>query len=271
MPRINKPYSDISKMKVAILYICTGRYNQFFKGFYESCEKYFLKDIAEVEYFVFTDDMALSNSRKVHLHKKECKGFPADSLFRFDMFISIKEELKEFDYLFFFNANMLFVAPVGVEFLPKRQGIAAVIHPGFYKKPSFLLPYDRNKRSTAYIPPFKSKYKYYMGSLNGGTYETYMNLVEECSKNTHYDYDAGYVALVHDESHLNKYLFEHECLGLSPAYAYPEGWSLPFSPKIIIRDKVKIDPYFNKGRDHSLKGKLKKAVDIVYRAVKWYM
>lgn len=33
-------------MKVAILYICTGKYNQFFKGFFESCEKYLLKDIA---------------------------------------------------------------------------------------------------------------------------------------------------------------------------------------------------------------------------------
>lgn len=37
-------------MKVAILYICTGKYNQFFKGFFESCEKYLLKDIAQLEY-----------------------------------------------------------------------------------------------------------------------------------------------------------------------------------------------------------------------------
>ena len=31
-------------MKVAILYICTGIYSQFWNGFYESCNKYFLKD-----------------------------------------------------------------------------------------------------------------------------------------------------------------------------------------------------------------------------------
>ena len=48
-------------MKVAILYICTGKYNQFFKGFFESCEKYLLKDIAQLEYYVFTDDMSLSD------------------------------------------------------------------------------------------------------------------------------------------------------------------------------------------------------------------
>lgn len=258
-------------MKIAILYICTGKYNQFFKGFYESCEQYFMKNIAEVEYFVFTDDMTLTASMKVHLYQKECKGFPLDSLFRFDMFLSIKEELQRFDFLYFFNANMLFVAPVGEEILPKTQKLVAVLHPGYFNKPSFLYPYDRNKKSTAYVPPFKKKYKYYMGSLNGGTCNEYLKLIQECSRNIHYDYDKGYIALFHDESHLNKYLSEHDCLGLSPAYAYPEGSRLPFSPKIIIRDKVRIDSYFNKGRDYSLKGKFKKAVDVVWRLIRWYL
>ena len=64
-------------MKVAILYICTGKYNQFFKGFFESCEKYLLKDIAQLEYYVFTDDMSLSDEANVHLIKKECRlSFP---------------------------------------------------------------------------------------------------------------------------------------------------------------------------------------------------
>lgn len=258
-------------MKVAILYICTGKYNQFFKDFYESSEKYFLKGIANIEYFVFTDDLNLSKFNNVHLFKKECRGFPMDSLFRFDMFLSIKDKLKKFDYLFFFNANMLFVSSVGIEILPKNNGLVAVLHPGYYKKFSFFFPYDRNKKSTAYIPPFKQKYRYYMGSLNGGTFDSYMNLVQECSKNIHYDYDRNYIALFHDESHLNKYLSEHDCMGLSPAYAYPEGAHFPFSPKIILRDKVKIDSYFNKGRDFSIKGRLKKIIEIVYRAVMWYL
>lgn len=257
-------------MNIAILYICTGKYNRFFKDFYESCEKYFMRGIANLEYFVFTDNMTLTDSAKVHLYQKECKGFPLDSLFRFDMFLSIQEELKRFDYLYFFNANMLFVAPVGAEFLPKNQALAAVLHPGYFNKPPFLFPYDRNKQSTAYIPPFKKKYKYYMGSLNGGTSTEYLKLIQECSRNIHYDYDRGYVALFHDESHLNKYLCEHDCLGLSPAYAYPEGSKLSFAPKIIIRDKVKFDPYFNKGRDHSLIGKIKKSIDIFWRAIRWY-
>ena len=86
-------------MKVAILYICTGKYNQFFNGFYESCEKYFLKGIASVEYFVFTDDMNLCSVSKVHLIKRDCQGFPLDSLLRFEMFLQIKEQLEKFDYI----------------------------------------------------------------------------------------------------------------------------------------------------------------------------
>lgn len=259
-------------MKVAVLYICTGKYNQFFKGFFDSSEKYFLKGIADIEYFVFTDDLKLSDSAKVHLFKRKCQGFPLDSLFRFDMFLSIADKLKDFDYCFFFNANMLFVDTVGKEFLPEKEGLMAVIHPGFFNKSAATLPYERNKNSTAYIPRISGqKYHYYMGSLNGGKTKEFLSLAKTCSDNTHDDYDRNVIAQVHDESHLNKYMTSHKCLGLSPAYAYPEGWKLPFNPKIIIRDKVKIDSYFNKGRDFSLKGRVKKGIRIVRNMIKWYV
>lgn len=50
-------------MKIAILYICTGKYNQFWDGFYKSSEEYFLKGKAEKEYFVFTDNMELCKDK----------------------------------------------------------------------------------------------------------------------------------------------------------------------------------------------------------------
>lgn len=258
-------------MKIAVLYICTGKYNQFFADFYSSCQKFFMKDSASVEYFVFTDNLNLSKESNVHIFEKECKGFPLDSLFRFEMFLSIKEQLEDFDYTFFFNANMLFVAPVGPEFLPENEGLMAVIHPGFYNKPTCLYPYERNKKSKAYIERNSKEFHYYMGSLNGGRTKDYLELVKTCAENTRIDYNAGIIAKVHDESHLNKYLSEHECLGLPPSYAYPEDWNLPFTPKILIRDKVKIDKYFNKGRNHSLFGKLQKAFKYFINSIRWYL
>lgn len=80
-------------MKIAILYICTGKYNHFFRAFYENSEKYFMKDEAERQYIVFTDDMNLSDAPNVYLNYKKYKGFPMDSLFRFDMFLRVKEEI----------------------------------------------------------------------------------------------------------------------------------------------------------------------------------
>lgn len=259
-------------MKVAILYICTGKYNQFFNAFYESSEKYFLRGIANIEYFVFTDDLSLSTAKNVHLFERQCKGFPLDSLLRFDMFLSIKNLLEGFDYVFFFNANMQIVRNIGIEFLPQEEGLMAVTHPGYYKSNDALKPFERNKNSKAFISrqPNK-KYTYYMGSLNGGKTADFMKLSEICSSNIHTDMDNNIIAIYHDESHLNKYLSGRRCLSLSPAYAYPEGKSLPFTPYIIIRDKTKLDNYFNKNRDYSLKGKIKKAYQVLIHAIKWYI
>lgn len=263
-------------MKIAILYICTGKYNQFFKGFYKSAEKYFLVGEAEREYYVFTDDMSLSSASNVHLNYKKYEGFPMDSLFRFDMFLRVKEEILKCDYAYFFNANMQFVARVGDEFLPKQAEMTAVIHPGKYKTwfLSCLYPYERNKKSLAYIAPYEGNYQYFMGSLNGGTSKAFVAFAEECSKRTHIDYDNGIVAMVHDESHLNRYMRDVHGEGLSTEYAYPEGWNLPFRPKIIIRDKVKAFPEcndFTKGRNTSIKGRFLKVCRMLKRAVRWYL
>lgn len=263
-------------MKVAILYICTGKYNQFFKDFYESSEKYFLSQKAMKDYYVFTDNMELSDAPNVHIFFKKYEGFPMDSLFRFDMFLRVKNEILEHDYAYFFNANMVFVSPVGVEFLPKKVDMTAVIHPGKYKSWPFscLYPYERNKKSLAYIAPYESDYRYYMGSLNGGTAKAFIAFAEECSLRTHADYDKGIIAKVHDESHLNKYMRDVHGEGLSTEYAYPEGWNLPFNPKIIIRDKAKVFPDcvdFTKGRKTGLRARLLKAIKMLISAMRWYL
>lgn len=255
-------------MKIAILYICTGRYAQFFDGFYESAEKFLLPGM-EKRYFVFTDQEQLTTAENVELLIRPCRGFPEDSLFRFDRFLEIKDKLKDYDYTFFFNANMRFVAPVGEELIEER--LTAVLHPGYYDKPAWRYPYERNKQSKAYIPAHEENYHYYMGSLNGGRTADYLALAETCSRHIHEDWDKGIVACYHDESHLNRYLREHNSKALSPAYAYIEGKDLPFEPKILLIDKTRLDPYFNKGRDFSLWGRLKKGMGIVASATFWSM
>lgn len=261
--------------RVAILYICTGKYNQFFYGFYESAEEFFLRGVAEVEYFVWTDDENLSQKENVHIIKKVCEGFPADSLFRFEMFLQVKEQLYSFDFVFFFNSNALFKAPVGDEFIAfasdcdllgaRWRGL-----PKPFNLPCFY-PYERNKKSAAYIAPHNSPYLYYMGGLNGGKTESYLKMAETLARNIRNDYEKGIIACVHDESHINRYFREHKPFVVPFEYAWPEEWIADFSPKIVFRDKVKLDQYFNKGRKNSLGAKVSKCFRLLWRALIWYM
>lgn len=257
-------------MKIAILYICTGKYNQFFEDFYESSERYFINS-AKKHYFVFTDDLNISNDSNVTVIEKKCEGFPLDSLMRFEMFLSIKEELKNYDYIYFFNSNMLFVDNITYDILPEKDGeIAFVLNAGYYNKTPFRYPYERNPRSEAFIP-FRSKfnYKYVIGGVNGGKSKDYLKFCEVCHESIMKDHNKGIMAIYHDESHINKYYFENGGKALHPSYAYAEGYLLPFKPLIIIRDKTKKDLYFDKVINHSKLARVKKATKILYKAIIW--
>ena len=260
-------------MKIAILYICTGRYNRFWDGFYKSCEEYFVPD-AEKHYFVFTDDMKLSDRSNVHLQFKQCEGFPKDSLFRFEMFMRVEEDLKEYDYIYFLNSNAEFRQLVTAdEVLPDASGLVGADWPGKRKplhKPMFF-PYERNKKSTAYIAPFGKDYHYYMGGINGGTSDAFLAMMRTLAANTRDDYNRGIIALVHDESHINRYFRAHKPRSLSAEYCWPEEWPAVFRPKIVFRDKVKLDLFFNKGRKRSFSAQFNKLLKAVTRAVKMYI
>ena len=262
----------VRSKRIGVLFICTGKYSQFFREFYFSSEKFFLPDFTKT-YYVWTDDSSLERiGERIVLLYKKCEGFPLDSLFRFDMFVQASELLKREDYLFFFNSNAEFRSTVGPEFLPDDSGLIAALWPGkrLRQNPMFY-PYERNKGSLAYIPPFDPPYHYYMGGLNGGVTDEYLNMSRQLSNNIRRDYEKGIVATVHDESHINAFFHKHKCKIISQEYCWPEEWESSFSPKIVFRDKVKLDPYFNKGRDRSIGGKIKKGLVIVKRAISWFI
>lgn len=158
-------------MKIAILYICTGKYTKFWKSFYESSEKFFLKDHNK-QYFVFTDANSLENENDDNVTKvaQQKLGWPYDTLMRFDMFLKVKDTLKSYDYIYFLNANMLFIEPVAEEVFPSEEenGLLVVHHPLFnWVKNKKDFPYERNSKSLAYISESKGS-AYYMGGLMVG-------------------------------------------------------------------------------------------------------
>lgn len=234
------------KYTVAILYICTGKYDVFWKEFYESMEKLFLP-ASEKHYYVFTDAEDLYGedncNNRIHRIYQECMGWPYDTLMRFDLFSKIEEQIKQYDYILFMNANMKCKREITEEeFLPINEELLVARHPGCIHYPKLLLPYDRNRKSTAYISYRQGKY-YYMGGLNGGKATAYIQLIHSLKQAIQDDLDHNIIAKWHDESQLNKYMLNRSDMKiLLPEYAYPEGWNLPYEAKMIIRDKEK---YFN--------------------------
>lgn len=258
-------------MNIAILYICTGRYNVFFRDFYLSAEKYLL-DNYKKHYFVWTDNDSLAEGLgNVHIYRKECAGFPADSLFRFEMFLQAEDELKVFDYIYFFNANAKFLQPVGEEILPDETGLAMGRWPGKRERQhAMFYPYERNRKSLAYVAPYGDNYVYFMGGLNGGRSKEYLQMAKTLADSIREDYAKGIIAKFHDESHINAYLRNHPCKVLPTLLNQPEE-SASSDAKMIFREKTHIDPYFNKGRKSTKVARVKKGLGVLFDIVRWYL
>lgn len=226
--------------RIALLYIGIGEYVHFWEEFYKSMQKNFLRE-SKKEFFVFTDADQLygeGEDKCIHrIHQKDL-GWPGNTLFRFRMFMTQKEELEKFDYIFFMNANIVCRKEVTEEmFLPIKEQLLVVQHPGYWNKSSLEFPYDRNRRSSAYIPYGKGQV-YVCGGINGGKREAYLKLIEELDKRIEMDYNNNIIAKWHDESHINKYIIENtDYRLLSPSYGFPEGWDGPYVPILFLLDK----------------------------------
>lgn len=247
------------KKKIAVLYIATGRYVCFWDEFYPGCEKYFLPEDNKT-YFVFTDAEKLKyeeNKNILKIYQKKL-GWPYDTMMRFEIFLSQKEKLKEYDYIFFFNANTKFLSNVGEEILPSAENdfLMTGSHPAFYNKQPDEFAYDRNPKSQAYIPYGAGKH-YATGALNGGVADSYLEMCEKLAALTRIDIDNGVIPLWHDESMLNKYLLDKNPLIMPVNYLYLEGrwmprkWykNNPFKDNIKILSTDKAHPRYG-GQDY---------------------
>ena len=107
----------------------------------------------------------------MHLWRKSIKkiyqenlGWPLNTLYRFKMFQTIKQDLQDYDYIFFFNANMIFKEIIEDDEILIKDSLIVAQHPGFFNKTPLEFTYDRNTKSTAYIPQGEGKI-YVMGGL----------------------------------------------------------------------------------------------------------
>lgn len=186
--------------------------------------------------------------------------WPSPTLMRYHLFLNQEEKLKEYDYVFYMDADMRVVDTIGDDILGNE--LVAAPHPGYAVMPLLIPPYEPNPESTAYIPrlgrvvdeggtrrfhPF-----YAAGGFQGGASKPFLEAMRVMKKNIDKDFDNNYIAIWNDESHWNKYLFDHQKKGgditfLDPSYVYPDSlidelyvpkiWGKKYPPKIITLTK----------------------------------
>lgn len=240
---------DFNLKKIGILYICTGEYSVFWKDFYTSFEKNFLPN-TEKHYFVFTDTDVLfdcENNKRIHIKKIISQPWPLPTLLKYHTFLQYEDELRNMDYLYQSNANILCEQEVTEEEflnLDQKQPLFFNVHPGYINTNLIYIPFDRNAASKAYVSYIKGK-KYVFGAMNGGLSGSYLKMIKEIMQDINYDLKNNYIAKWHDESYVNHYVAYHNNYILhSPAYCYPVGFDVNFKRKIVgvsKKDKININ------------------------------
>lgn len=244
---------------VAVLYLCTGVYQVFWKDFYPNFKELFLPE-TDKTFFVFTDAPTIDYEGEPDVRRIPQKAlpWPYSTMQRFEAILGQAQALDKFDYLFFTNANLHCMAPVhAADLLPdadKGQDLVAVCHLPYYGHNPIFHPYERRRKSRAGIPYNCGQY-YVAGGLNGGTAGAYLAMCRELQARTQEDLKNGVIACCHDESQLNRLVVEYSerFRVVGPEFCVPEERPLPPGQERIrvLRKKRFIDVDAVKGQAKS--------------------
>lgn len=243
----------LNRYKVALVSICLNdKYWPYLAPMVESARKYFLNG-HEVDYFTWSDMPQATDG--VNLIPQQPAEWPLPTLHRFHLFLREEERLSQYDYIFYCDADMLFVAPVGNEIL--GDGLTAAQHPMYATKRGLVPPYEPNPESNAFIPrpgrvverDGKKMFEplYFAGGFQGGRTDKFIEAMKEMKRMIDRDFSNNYVPIWNDESIWNAYLFKNPpSVVLSPSYVYPDSlirgyyipvWGKNYVPKIITLTK----------------------------------
>lgn len=234
--------------KIGFFTIATNDYIKYAINLAKSLDAYAKFNSLDVELVIFSNkkdiDIKTNNIKIKYVHVSHVP-FPMISIFRYEYYLAY-ENIEEYDYIYHIDCDMKLVSNVGEEILSKR---VCVKHPGMFvafKAPNDF-PYERNPKSTAYIPEGSGS-SYFQNCFQGGEKVEFINMCKVIQKYTETDLKRNYIPFAHDESYMNKYMIDNPpTLELPPTYAQPQLWR-PFGDVKIIhicKDKPPHDYYNN--------------------------
>ncbi len=227
--------------KIAIAFIGTGKYLNFLEQYYETFnEKFQQKD--EKHFFVFTDgeindtpDNITLVDIKEDVDIKQSDYDPNNwynlmhqsvgGLRRFSIIKIIEDQLKEFDWFIFIDADM-FCAENVEDFFDETKPFFGVQHPTFHESWSHNtgdIPHERNNLSVTYVDPSEDDGVYLQGCVWGGKVPEVLNMINELDRRVKVDIENKVLARAHDESHLNRFRLDNKNMFniLHPKFAFP--------------------------------------------------
>lgn len=202
-------------MSTALILIATRpRYWKFAEDIIVSAKKFFIPH----DVVLFTDKSEPFDVKFQFLHPPY--GYPDATLLRYHAVMSQYDLLSQYDNIFYADSDMLFVNIVTENDI-LSDGITATQHPGYHVRNTCGTPETRPE-STAYVPNLRT---YFCGGFNGGKSNAYLKMAKTIRDGVDLDKSKGIIAIWHDESHLNRYLYYNPPARiLSPSYCYPEGY-----------------------------------------------
>lgn len=258
--------------QVACVNVATGVYLDFWMRLLPDLDRLFFPEDNLVIH-LFTDrasEASKCRPRRASLvvHETPAYRWPEATLFRYELISSIAGVLEDSDVVVYLDVDTQIVDEVGSELRPETwpSELALVPHPMFYRPQGpigwakrlshprqlaadlahkiihrqGLGTWEEDRSSTAFVSP-KDRRTYVMGAFWLGSGSAVVEMCDELARKVRLDHGRGYVAIWHDESHLNAYSASRDVHLLSPAYLYVPGvWQLKgLNPRLICIDKGK--------------------------------
>jgi len=232
--------------KVAVVAITLNEpYWPFISDMIASARKFFLKG-HQVDFILWTD-MPVDTKIDAKIIPTEPFQWPLPTLYRYHLFLREEELLKEYDFIYYIDADMKFVSRVGDEVFGELMGAQ---HPMYAIRQNYVPPYEPNEKSTAFIrrpgrvieEKGKKRFEplYFAGGFQGGRSDKFIEAMKVMRDRIDEDFTKnGYIAIWNDETHWNRYLFENPPdVVLNPSYVYPDSLNKAYYQKIWGRNYV---------------------------------
>lgn len=239
--------------KLGILLFATGNYRYYLESAVETLQKRYLND-TDKTFYIFTDyeNIIIKKSyNNIVIIPINIDNYITFFYKIYKFIIDNKHLYESEDYLQLFNVNLICQKNITLDEIPLLTNKLIVSGHGWRLEDTIFksgreyydsCEFEKRPESTSYIPYVEgAKYKYFQKSGVAAPKERFLDLCEWCNKQLIIDESNNIVPIWHDESILNKYIYEFykdiDKLYILEPSLY--NLSLTFE-HIALKDKAKI-------------------------------